>query len=139
MITAMYAGCLGLMMVALGFNVTRYRRRYRSALGDAGEMGLIRVMRAHGNLAEYAPLFIVLLALAEWQKLPAYAVHVLGVVFIAGRVMHAYSLLAHERYVDGKIQHFPKWRTAGMICTFNVLGILSIILLIQFLSQSFSA
>lgn len=133
MITGLYAGCLGILLVLLSLNVIRFRRRNRVALGENGNFELTRAIRAHANFVEYTPMFLVLLALAEFQSLPAIAVHLLGVVFVIGRVLHAYSLLIHERYVDGVIQHNPTWRMVGMMCSFNVLGILSLILLIQFL------
>lgn len=133
MITGLYAGCLGILLVLLSFNVIRYRRRNRVALGDNGNFELTRAIRAHANFVEYAPIFLVMLAMAEVQSLPAYAIHLLGAAFVVGRLAHAYSMLAHERYVDGVIQHNPTWRMVGMMCTFNVLGILSLILLIQFL------
>lgn len=133
MITGLYAGCLGILLVLLSLNVIRFRRRSRVALGENGNFELTRAIRAHANFVEYAPMFLVLLALAEFQNLPAIAVHLFGLVFVIGRVLHAYSLLIHERYVDGVIQHNPTWRMVGMMCSFNVLGILSLILLIQFL------
>lgn len=133
MITGLYAGCLGILLVLLSLNVIRFRRRNRVALGENGNFELTRAIRAHANFVEYTPMFLVLLALAEFQNLPAIAVHLFGVVFVIGRVLHAYSLLMHERYVEGVIQHNPTWRMVGMMCSFNVLGILSLILLIQFL------
>ena len=133
MITGFYAGCLGILLVLLSFNVIRYRRRNKLALGENGNLELTRAIRAHGNFVEYTPLFLVMLAMAEVQSLPAYVIHLLGAAFVVGRLAHAYSLLRHERYVDGVIQHNPIWRMVGMMCTSNVLGILSLILLIQFL------
>ncbi|MEO0679422.1 MAG: MAPEG family protein, partial [Pseudomonadota bacterium] len=37
------------------------------SLGDGGDLRLQRRTRAQGNLVEYAPLFLILLALAEMQ------------------------------------------------------------------------
>jgi uncharacterized membrane protein YecN with MAPEG domain len=64
--------------------------------------------------------------------LPVWAVHGLGVVFLAGRVMHAYSVLFAEQYDGHKLTANPVWRIRGMICTFNVIGLLALILLVQF-------
>jgi len=139
MVTGLYASCLGIVLIALSFNVIRYRRRNRVALGESSDFDLTRAIRAHGNFVEYAPIFLVMLAIAEFQNLPAYAIHALGILFVTGRLAHAYSVIKHERYMDGVIQHNPTWRMVGMICTFNVLGILSIILLIQLLSNIFAS
>ncbi|MFZ4540896.1 MAG: MAPEG family protein [Rickettsiales bacterium] len=131
----LYAGLLGLMMVALSLHVVRGRYRHGSALGD-GEFQLLRRVRAQGNFAEYTPLFLVLLGLAEYQGMGVWAVHVLGGWYVTGRLAHAYSLLVHERYEGERLLHWPIWRTCGMVSTFAVIGIISIALLIHYVSKS---
>ena len=130
MVISLYAGLLGLMMIALSVHVIRGRYRYGEAMGDAA-FALRRRVRAQGNFAEYAPLFILLAGLAEYQGMAAWAVHALGSWFFAGRLAHAYSLLVHERYEDGRLLHWPIWRTCGMVSTFAVIGIISVALLIH--------
>jgi uncharacterized protein len=90
-----------------------------------------RRIRAQGNLAEYAPFFLILLGYAEHGGLPLWAVHLFGITFLAGRVMHAYSLLKAEQYTTHKLTSNPVWRIRGMICTFNAIGLLALILLVQ--------
>jgi uncharacterized protein len=41
------------------------RRRARVGLGTGGDTALERAVRVHGNFAEYAPLFLLLLLVAE--------------------------------------------------------------------------
>lgn len=134
MVIPLYAGLLGLMMIALSVHVIRGRYRSGMALGDT-DFELRRRVRAQANFAEYAPLFIVLAGLAEYQGMAPWAIHALGSLFIAGRLSHAYSLLVHERYKDGQILHFPIWRTCGMVSTFTVIGIISVALLMQTLNR----
>jgi uncharacterized protein len=86
-------------------------------------------IRAHANFAEYAPLFILLLALAESQGLPLYGVHGFGVLFIVGRLIHAWGLLTVE---PGSQSLLP--RVAGMAMTFLCLGGLAMTLIYQFLA-----
>ena len=131
MVVSLYAGLLGLMMIGLSVHVIRGRYRSSAALGDA-DFGLRRRVRAQGNFAEYAPLFIVLLGLAEYQGMAPWAIHVLGSWFVAGRCAHAYSLLVHEQYENERLTHWPIWRTCGMVSTFAVIGIISVALLIYF-------
>ena len=133
MAISLYAGILGLMMIALSVHVIRGRRLYSYALG-CNQLELQRRIRAHGNFVEYAPFFIVLGALAEYQGMSSTLVHLLGVVFILGRVMHAYSLLFDERYDEDELTHTPVWRIRGMVSTFAVIGIIAFILLLQSLS-----
>ena len=60
-------------------------------LGASPNDMLERAVRAHGNLAEYAPIMLILLYLLE--TLPAASatqttLHVLGGSFLLGRLMH---------------------------------------------------
>jgi len=60
-------------------------------LGASPDDMLERAVRAHGNLAEYAPIMLILLYLLE--ALPGTSVtpttlHVLGGSFLLGRLMH---------------------------------------------------
>lgn len=132
MVISLYAALLAFMLVWLSINVIKGRRLFGAAAGDAGEVELRQRIRAHANFAEYAPLFVILCALAEYNGLPFYAVHLLGVAFLAGRIMHAYSLLKFEKFIDGKLSANPIWRIRGMVCTFTVIGALGAILLVQF-------
>jgi uncharacterized membrane protein YecN with MAPEG domain len=51
-ITAFYAGILGLIIVALGINVTIHRVKLSVPLGDGGNAQMLRMIRLHGNAAE---------------------------------------------------------------------------------------
>ena len=60
-------------------------------LGASPENMLERAVRAHGNLAEYTPIMLILLYLLE--TLPATSVtwtalNILGGAFLLGRLMH---------------------------------------------------
>lgn len=135
MITQIYAALLGSMFIALSINVIKRRREFRVGISDAGNLELHRRIRAHANLAEYAPIFIILLSYAEYSGLSEWSVHLLGLVFLTGRIMHAYSLLKAEQYEGYKLKSIPVWRIAGMICTLNCLILLVLIILIQCIMQ----
>ena len=77
-ITPLYAGVVTLFFVFLSFRVIGGRRAARVALGDGGDRILLRRLRVHGNFAEYVPLAIVLMALAELQGAPAWTLHLVG-------------------------------------------------------------
>lgn len=91
-ITPLYAGLLGLLLVVLAFNVSRYRVGLKIAAGDAGHPGLQRAIRAHANLTENAPLGLILLAAVEVQGFSAPVIHVLGILLVLGRAMHGFGL-----------------------------------------------
>jgi uncharacterized membrane protein YecN with MAPEG domain len=132
MATPIYATLIGLLLVFLSIHTIKGRRKCGAGLGDAGDIEMQRRIRAQGNLAEYAPIFLILLGYAEYGNLPIWAVHVIGVIFISGRMMHAYSLLKAEQYDGHKLTANPIWRIRGMICTFNCIGLLSAIVTVQY-------
>lgn len=131
MITPVYASVLALLLIGLSLNVITARKKLGAGLGDAGNVNMQRRIRAQGNLAEYAPMFLILLACAETGGLPVPATHLTGAAFLAGRAMHAYSLLSHEKYDGHRLMALPIWRMAGMICTFGTIGLLAVTLLVQ--------
>jgi len=91
-ITAFYAGLLGLLYLALCWQVVDHRRKGRVGLGTGGNPDLERAVRVHGNFAEYVPLFLVLMLLAELGGATAWLLHALGVAFLMSRIAHAYGL-----------------------------------------------
>lgn len=131
MITPVYASLVGLMLIGLSVNIIKNRSKSSIGLGDANNMEMKRRIRAQANLTEYAPIFLILLGYAEHNGLSSWLVHFFGVTFLVGRIMHAYSLLKAEKYVNDKLTAKPIWRIRGMICTFNLIGLLSIIILAQ--------
>ncbi|WP_292757187.1 MAPEG family protein [Methylophaga sp. UBA2689] len=89
MITGMYAALAALMIVALARNVISLRRQHKVALGDGGHQDLLAAIRAHANAVEYLPIGLLLLLLLELSQGPAWLIHLLGSLFIIGRLIHA--------------------------------------------------
>ena len=54
-----------LLFVVLSFRVIAGRRASSTALGDGSNPDLFRRIRVHSNFAEYVPLALILLGLAE--------------------------------------------------------------------------
>ena len=131
MLTPIYASLLALMLIGLSITVIKGRRKYGASLGDAGNIELNRRIRAQANLAEYAPIFIILLGYSEYQGLPHWGINLLGIIFVTGRILHSYSLLKAEQYKNHKLQQNPIWRITGMLCTFSTITALAIINLTQ--------
>ena len=131
MTTALYAALLALLFCALSINVIRSRRTQRVALGDGNNATLRQAMRAHGNCAEYAPIFLILLGLVEYHGLPFWGVHALGLIFLAGRLFHAYGVGFKERYGEGSVENV-KYRVRGMGLTFTAIVSAASILLAQY-------
>jgi uncharacterized membrane protein YecN with MAPEG domain len=119
-IIAPYAAVLGLLFAALSARTLLLRRRLRVALGDGGNEQLLRAARAHANFAEYAPLVLLLLLLAEQVGLPAPLLHALAVALVLGRALHAFGV--------SRVPERPPYRVAGMALTLTPLGVVSLYL-----------
>jgi uncharacterized membrane protein YecN with MAPEG domain len=91
-ITALYAGLLGILYIVLGGFVVANRRRARVGIGTGSDTALERVVRVHGNFAEYAPLFLLLLLVAELNGAAAMLLHLAGAAFFLARLGHAFGL-----------------------------------------------
>jgi uncharacterized protein len=125
-IVSITAAILAFIYIALAVHTIRTRRAAGHSLGDGNHSRLQRAIRAHGNFAEYTPLFLILLALAEVQNGNMSALIFLAAAFVLGRVSHAYGLIVAET----KAKSVFFFRVAGMATTFTVLGVLAVMLLI---------
>lgn len=91
-VTALYAALLGLLAAALTVRVILQRVKTGVQAGDGGQAGLAQAIRAHANLAEQAPLALLLVALAEATGTPAAMVHALGAALVIARLANAWGL-----------------------------------------------
>ncbi|MEM9342788.1 MAG: MAPEG family protein [Pseudomonadota bacterium] len=117
-ISTVVAGVLGLWLVILSGNVIRLRQASGVSLGTGEDRRLTRAVRAQGNLTEYAPMFVVLLVLAELQGGNAIVLACLGAVFLAGRLGHGVALGFTEKWALGRL--------GGMIASFTALGLVAL-------------
>ena len=112
-ITALYAGLLTLLFVVLSLRVIRVRRGEKISIGDGDNGDLLRRMRVHANFAEYAPLALVLLGLAESLKTDPRLLHAIGAALLIGRICHAIGLSPQPSILP--------LRVSGMVLTFIAL------------------
>lgn len=94
MITALYAGLLGLLSTYLAFRTGSTRGRKGIVIGDGGDREMLLEMRRHANFVEYVPLALVLVMLLEMEGVRPGAIHALGAALVVGRVAHAAGLQA---------------------------------------------
>jgi uncharacterized membrane protein YecN with MAPEG domain len=133
MTTSLYAGILAIALILLSINVIKSRQKFKVALGDDNNPEIKKRIRAQANFVEYAPMFILLLGITEYNHMPSYLVHLFGIFFFIGRALHAHSMLTKEIYVDGKLVGNPSWRVSGMKITFACIGLLAIVSISQYL------
>lgn len=111
--TPLWAALLALLYLVLAGQVIRARYRTRTALGSGNDPGLERAIRAHANFAEYVPLTLILLTLAELQGASLWLLHLLGATLLVGRAVHAYGISQTDEVLIR--------RSAGVALTFGVL------------------
>ncbi len=121
--TPIYAAVAAFILIYLSLRVIRTRRMEKVALGDGGNAALLRASRAQANFAEYVPMALLLMGFAELQGAPLWAVHGLGLVLLAGRLVHAYGV--------SQAQENFRFRVRGMQLTFFVLAAAAILILVQ--------
>lgn len=102
MITAFYAGLLGILALVLAGFVVTNRRRAGVGLGSASDSGLERAIRVHGNFVEYVPLILILMALSEVAGMAEWLLHAGGALLVAARIGHASGLAAKSGYSPGR-------------------------------------
>ncbi len=90
-ITLFYASLLGLVLLALSFQVVALRRRHSVGVGTGQNQALELAVRAHANFCEYVPLALVLLLVLEaTAALAGIVLHVLGLTLVVGRLLHGF-------------------------------------------------
>ena len=114
-ITITYTIILIIFMLILAFRIIDLRgspvtKFLHSDDRIVDEDTLYRAVRAHGNLIEYAPLFLILMVIAELNGLSSFYLHISGIIFTAGRFMHGivFSFMRPNLIL----------RVGGMILTF---------------------
>jgi len=117
-ITSVTAAILAIWLIWLAARVIQMRGSANIMMGDGGNDTFIRRSRAQGNLTEYAPMGLILLALAEIQGANYWLVVICAAALVIGRLLHGYALSFTE--------HFNFGRLYGMILTFSVIAVLAL-------------
>lgn len=120
MVTALYAVILAGLMIWLAVQVIQLRRRHQVKYADGGVNVLTLARSAQGNAAEYVPITLIIMGLAEMNGAAVGWIHLCGIAFIVGRVLHAKAILNDQL----------KGRVTGMKLTFGVMTLLMVLNLI---------
>jgi hypothetical protein len=121
-ITALYGAILGLIVITLAVNVTVHRVKLRVPLGDGGNAEMRRMIRLHGNAAEYIPLAIALMLIYEFNSGSHLGLHVIGIALIAGRVIQTWGMWATDTTTRGRqIGQSLTWLSVGALAVLNLL------------------
>lgn len=119
-ITMITAGLLGLLLLILGFRIVQLRMKTRISLADGDNPDLLTRIRAHGNAAEWIPIGLILLFLAEQRLGSGWPVVTLAALLVAGRLLHPFGLANREPNAA---------RSLGMVFTGIAIGSLALLVL----------
>lgn len=93
-IAATLGAFLIILQQSLMLTVGMHRALTKIGVGYGEDLHLERKVRRHGNLAENAAIFVVLLALAELHGISETVLFWFAVVFAAARVSHALGFMS---------------------------------------------
>ena len=93
-ITALTAAICAIMLLITAIDTVRQRLRAKAAFGDGGDSQLIHASRSHGNLAEHAPLAVILIGLLEQSGAHHWTLTGIAVLFLFARMMHIVGIYA---------------------------------------------
>ena len=79
----------------------KIRKSTRIAYGDGNNKKLIRAIRAHGNFFEFTVFFIISSFLIEALDGDAIYLLIVNILFVLGRVSHAYSMFKEKLQFRG--------------------------------------
>lgn len=96
-VTTILVSLMGLLFFRLSLRVIELRRKNKVSLGDGGHEDLQRAIRGQANCAEYAPIAVLLVLVAEIQAsgpIMLGVVAILAAAFLLGRILHGYAFAA---------------------------------------------
>jgi uncharacterized protein len=114
-----------LILTIITINV---RKSSKVAYGDDNNKKLIKAIRAHANFFEFTVFFIISSFLLEILDANQIYVLFVNIVFLLGRISHAYSMLKEK----------ISFRVIGMMATLNIYALNCIYLLylyVQYFNQ----
>ena len=118
---------LAMLYIRLAFNVIRLRRGHRVSLGSGEHSDLEKAIRTHGNFAEYVPMTLALLIMAEINGAHWAVLLLAAALVIVGRVLHAKGITTPPPDFTNRVR--------GMKLTFGALGLLAVLNLVLVFRQ----
>ena len=128
-VTGFATAFCGLLLVLLAARISLLRTRFKVALGDGGHKDLGRAIRAHGNTAEHAPIFLLMSACYELHAGPSLVLIALVAVFLVGRLLLVWGLyrasINSARRNGALLTYLPQFALAAMLMIQVVSGALA--------------
>lgn len=111
----LYIGLAAILLIVLSARVMQLRGKHQVGIGDGGHQDLALAIRVQANFVEYVPVALLLLLCLDLVGDAKWIVHVLGILLLVGRVLHAYGLAQSPGRTFG--------RAAGIVLTLFVITV----------------
>lgn len=92
-VTGVFAAVTGILLLVLSIQVVKFRLKYRKGLGVTDDRDFEAAVRAHANLVEYAPMGLIMLAIAELNGVASGLIYWTGMALVVGRILHAWGMI----------------------------------------------
>lgn len=128
-VTAVFASVLVVLMLVLAFRASMFRLRHRQGLGvNAEDPDFEVAVRAHGNLVEYVPLALIVMGLGELNGVSAHIVYWVGMVLVAGRLLHAYGMFSGHGgpHLARLLGILMTWGSMAVMAVFTVWNVVQV-------------
>lgn len=133
--TAILAALLLIAQQVMVVLIGARRVATRRGVGDKDDPVMTRIMRRHGNLAESAPAFLIVLGLLEMSAGQTWFVATFAALFGLGRLLHAIAFSSsagsHARQLQGARILFLAARMSSTLLTI-LLGVVCALTLVVF-------
>lgn len=91
-ITALYGALNAILNILLANRVSTIRKKEGVTLGHGESKALLVASRIHANNAEFVPLAIVMMLIAELMGGSSTVLHIYGGFLLVARIAHAFGL-----------------------------------------------
>ena len=117
-VSILTASLLALWLLTLSLRVISLRRAAASNSSDEHQQKLKRAIRGQANLTEYAPVFLLLLFLAESHSDNQLYLAAVAALFVLGRLLHG--------IVFAYMSHNMLLRVGGTVLTLTSIALLAL-------------
>jgi uncharacterized protein len=91
-VTALYGALNAIFNIVLASRISVARGRHGVSMGTGESRELLTMVRAHGNNAEFMPLAVLMMLIAELSGGSSMFLHVMGGSLLVTRIAHAVGM-----------------------------------------------
>jgi uncharacterized protein len=128
-ITALTAAICAIMLLITAIDTVRHRIRGKVAFGDGGDAKLVSASRSHGNLAEHAPLAVIMIGLLEQSGAHHWVLTGVACLFLFARAMHivgVYAPMSEDVPVPRQIGVIGTWISYAILIGWTLFVVVTV-------------